>query len=165
MDVLSITCMSPSCAAVIASIIRSPTRPSSIARSGCRAGSSRLVPLPQFSPRRAGAQHPEDAVQHTPAIDAGHTSRLVGRNGEQRRHSKSAKSYRLMPTLNQTVATREILAVSEATRPRFGEGGIDRKQRPRNLHQLKQRNHLIANPAASRPHPICRECKRGIAAR
>lgn len=34
--------------------------------------------LGQITPRRAGSQHPEDAVQHAPVIDAGHASGFVG---------------------------------------------------------------------------------------
>ncbi len=42
------------------------------------AGSARAIALRQVAPRRTGAQHPEDAVQHAPVIDTWHTSGLVG---------------------------------------------------------------------------------------
>ena len=41
------------------------------------AGGARAVTLRQVAPRRTRTQHPEDAVQHTPVIDARHASRLV----------------------------------------------------------------------------------------
>ena len=41
-------------------------------------GCARAVALWQVAPRRTGSQHPEDAVQHAPVIDARHASRLVG---------------------------------------------------------------------------------------
>jgi len=42
------------------------------------AGGARAVALGQVTPRRTGAQHPEDAVQHAAIIDARHASGLVG---------------------------------------------------------------------------------------
>lgn len=42
------------------------------------AGGARAVALRQAAPRRTRTQHPEDAVQHTPVIDARHASWFVG---------------------------------------------------------------------------------------
>src|SRR5262249_23502851 len=42
------------------------------------AGSARAKPLWQITPRRAGSQHPKNAVQHPAMIDARHSARLVG---------------------------------------------------------------------------------------
>src|SRR5262245_45971796 len=42
------------------------------------AGSARAKPLWQITPRRAGSQHPKNAVQHAAIIDARHSARLVG---------------------------------------------------------------------------------------
>ncbi len=53
------TCFSPSREAVVA-------------------GRARAIAIGQVTPRRTGSQHPEDAVQHTSVIYAGHASRLVG---------------------------------------------------------------------------------------
>src|SRR3546814_4113524 len=41
-------------------------------------GGTWAIALRQVAPRRTGTQHPEDAVQHAPIIDARHPSRLVG---------------------------------------------------------------------------------------
>ena len=61
----------------------------------------RPIALGQVAPRRSRAQHPEDAIQHLSVIDTRHASRLMGRSGSITRHSKSVRSYRLMPILNQ----------------------------------------------------------------
>ena len=37
----------------------------------------RAVSLRQVAPRRAGAQHPENAAQHPPVVNARHAARLV----------------------------------------------------------------------------------------
>ena len=58
----------------------------------------------QIAPRRAGAKHPKDAFQHAPVIGAWHASWLVGQERLITRHSKSVRSYRLLPTLNQNLA-------------------------------------------------------------
>src|SRR5215831_5123864 len=42
------------------------------------AGSARAIPLWQITPRRAGSQHPKNAVQHAAIVDARHSARLVG---------------------------------------------------------------------------------------
>src|SRR5499427_10782906 len=42
------------------------------------AGSARAKPLWQITPRRAGSQHPKNAVQHAAIIDARHSARFVG---------------------------------------------------------------------------------------
>ena len=42
------------------------------------AGGARAVAFRQVSPRRAGSQHPEDAIQHAPVINARHASPFVG---------------------------------------------------------------------------------------
>src|SRR6516164_10467568 len=42
------------------------------------AGSARAKPLWQITPRRAGSQHPKNAVQHAVIVDARHSARLVG---------------------------------------------------------------------------------------
>ena len=42
------------------------------------AGGTRTIAVGQVAPRCARAQHPEDAVQHTPVVDTRHASRLVG---------------------------------------------------------------------------------------
>src|SRR5262249_49473522 len=42
------------------------------------AGSARAKPLWQITPRRAGSQHPKNAVQHAAIIDARQSARLVG---------------------------------------------------------------------------------------
>lgn len=42
------------------------------------AGGAWAIALGQITPRRTGSQHPEDAVEHTPIIDARHTTRFVG---------------------------------------------------------------------------------------
>src|SRR5262249_47008087 len=39
---------------------------------------ARAMPLWQITPRRAGSQHPKNAVQHAAIVDARHSARLVG---------------------------------------------------------------------------------------
>jgi hypothetical protein len=41
------------------------------------AGRARPIALGQIAPRRARAQHPEDAVEHPPVINPRHSARLV----------------------------------------------------------------------------------------
>jgi hypothetical protein len=61
----------------------------------------------------SGRSHPEDAVEHAPIIDARHTARLVGQVKLDCAHSKSVRSYRLMPMLNQnSIAVERVLARS-----------------------------------------------------
>src|SRR5262249_50868263 len=43
------------------------------------AGSARAVPLWQITPRRAGSQHPKNAVQHAAIVDGGPSGGLVGK--------------------------------------------------------------------------------------
>ena len=45
------------------------------------ASSARTVALGKIAPRCTRSQHPKDAVQHTPIIDARYASRLVGQQG------------------------------------------------------------------------------------
>src|SRR5262245_63548812 len=68
--------MSPWCAAMMASIIRSLHPPPP--HEAVIAGSARAKPLWQITPRRAGSQHPKNAVQHAAIIDARHSARFVG---------------------------------------------------------------------------------------
>ena len=86
--------------------------------------------------RRVRTQHPEDAVQHAPAVHRWHTLRLVGQEGSITRYSKSVRSNRLMPSMNQmfgfqgsampTPAARLHLAGEEHRRvircPKWEEG-------------------------------------------
>src|SRR3546814_16325607 len=50
-------------------------------------GGTWAIALRQVAPRRTGTQHPEDAVQHAPIIDARHPSR-----SEERRVGKECVS-------------------------------------------------------------------------
>src|SRR5262245_54689167 len=75
-EVLSIIWMSPWCAAVMACIIRSHNT----ACGNCTKRLEKVVrgPNRKITPRRAGSQHPKNAVQHAAIIDARHSARLVG---------------------------------------------------------------------------------------
>jgi hypothetical protein len=73
------------------------------------AGGSRTIAPRQVAPRRSRSQHPEDAVQHPPVIDARHALALVRQQRLDYAHPKSVRSYRLMPTLNQSSTCYESL--------------------------------------------------------
>lgn len=71
------------------------------------AGGARAVSLRQVTPRCTRPKHPEDAV-HTRRSSTRATPRgLLDRSGAMTRHSKSVKSYRLMPILSQHTSRYE----------------------------------------------------------
>ena len=63
---------------------------------------TRTIALRKIAPRRTGPQHSENAVQHAPVVYACTPRGLLGSSGSITRHSKSDRSYRLMPMLNQS---------------------------------------------------------------
>jgi hypothetical protein len=57
------------------------------------AGRIRPKTLRQITPRCAGAQYPENAVEDTSVVDPGTPRGLFGRKGLMAVHSKSVSSY------------------------------------------------------------------------
>ena len=108
----------------------------------------------QVSPRRTGSQHPEDAVQHPPVINAWHAPGFVG---QQRLDHAPLEVGQVISA--HADAESEKLPEGKIFRSKtvglwVGEYGVDRKMRISNFHLLQQREHLLPISPPHRSIPL-----------